>query len=181
MDDSAGTDEDTALVLAGAVHDGGGDASPYTITAIEGIAVAAGQTVDLAGGGRVTLNADQTLGFDPDGDFEDLGIGESRAATFSYTVGIGKTDLMGNAITANASVTVTVDGLADLITTVSFAAMSDRGGALADGVVDFATETLQPSNHIQHQVLRRLSATAIRAARPARWVTNSAAWAMAVG
>ncbi|MEM9012035.1 MAG: Ig-like domain-containing protein [Pseudomonadota bacterium] len=79
-----GFDDDTpaADILA---NDDGGDGSVSSVT-IDGTTYNAGEWVDLADGGRVKVNADGTVDFDADGDFNDLKLGESRDVSFQYTI-----------------------------------------------------------------------------------------------
>ena len=57
------------------------------VVAVDGVIANVGQFVDLAGGGRVAINADGTVDFDADGDFEALNDGESDQVTVDYTIG----------------------------------------------------------------------------------------------
>jgi VCBS repeat-containing protein len=78
-----------------------------SVIAVNGVAANVGARLDLAGGGAVTVGADGALAFDPDGDFEFLGAGETRDVTFAYTIA----DLAG--ATDTAAVTVRVTGAND--------------------------------------------------------------------
>jgi len=71
----------------------------------------AGGTVALASGAALTLEADGTADYDPDGAFDYLDAGESATDTFTYVVsdGNGGTDI--------ATVTVIVNGSDDAIAT----------------------------------------------------------------
>ncbi|SDR49208.1 VCBS domain-containing protein [Pseudovibrio sp. Tun.PSC04-5.I4] len=63
-------------------------------------------TVDTSGTvGSVTVNADGTFSYDPNGKFEHLGAGETATDTFTYTV----TDAVGESSTE--TVTVTINGI----------------------------------------------------------------------
>ena len=55
-----------------------------------------------SGGGVFSLNGDNTLSFNPNGDFDDLGVGESRTTSIIYNA----FDVHGGATLATASVTV---------------------------------------------------------------------------
>lgn len=57
-----------------------------TVVRINGEAAGIGQWVDLAGGGRVKLNADGSFDFDADGDFDALTEGQSAQVSFDYTI-----------------------------------------------------------------------------------------------
>jgi VCBS repeat-containing protein len=101
-----------------------------TITHLNGVAADISRWTDLAGGGRVLLNADGTLQFSDDGDFADLAAGQTRTTSFQYTV----TDSTGRFDTATT--TITVEGVNDAPTasnlTQAVAALED-GGAVALG------------------------------------------------
>jgi len=75
------------------------------ISAINGQAIAVGGTVVLGDGSSVTLNANQTLTFNPNSAFQSLNGGEQGHEIFTYTV----TDSQG-ASSAPTSVDVTVNG-----------------------------------------------------------------------
>ncbi|KZL15134.1 VCBS domain-containing protein [Pseudovibrio sp. Ad37] len=85
------TDERTAIVIAPEFTDQ--DASDSH-----------GVTIDTTGTvGSVTLNADGTFSYDPDGKFDHLNAGETATDTFTYTV----TDAAGDSSTETVTVTVT--------------------------------------------------------------------------
>ncbi|MEO1058885.1 MAG: vWA domain-containing protein, partial [Actinomycetota bacterium] len=62
------------------------DLAGATLVAVEGAAANIGQFVDLAGGGRAKVNADGTVDFDADGDFDSLAFNETAQTSFTYTV-----------------------------------------------------------------------------------------------
>ena len=112
QDDAVTTDEDSVLngsVLAdngsGADSDAEGDA--LTVTAVNGSAVAVGTQIALNSGALLTLNANGTFSYDPNGAFESLGVGASDTDSFTYTVDDG------NGGSETATVTVTIDGVND--------------------------------------------------------------------
>jgi hypothetical protein len=70
----------------------------------------------------------------------------------SLDLTVTATDQGGMAF-AGAFTVITYMAEPEVVATVSFAVMSDRGAALADGIVEFDTETLVSSPHIQHQEL----------------------------
>ncbi len=92
------------VITTGAGADVNPDEDGLAVIEVEGQAALVGVPVDLAGGGKVTLNADGSFSFDPDGDFDDLGaVGSatSRQVSFTYTISGG--DI--------ATVTITVTGV----------------------------------------------------------------------
>ena len=111
-DDALRTDE--ASVVTGSLfadNGAGGDAAPAAaralVAAVNGSAADVGRTVTLASGALLTLNADGTFRYDPNGAFDALaaaGTGGSnmrKVDSFAYTLAGGDT----------ATARVTVDGL----------------------------------------------------------------------
>ncbi|MFK7942715.1 MAG: Ig-like domain-containing protein, partial [Paracoccaceae bacterium] len=90
---------DIASILANDTADG----QPYSgqVVLVDGQAANIGQFVQLAGGGRIKINADGTVDFDADGDqdgisdFEALGNGDSAMVSISYTIGAAGGDSVG--------------------------------------------------------------------------------------
>lgn len=78
-----------------------------TITTIDGHAIRAGETVALASGARVTLQANGTLAYDPSGAFTALGFQERATDTFTYTIADN------HQATAQASVSLGISGVND--------------------------------------------------------------------
>ena len=58
---------------------------------VEGQTANVGEWIDLAGGGRVRIDADGNLDFDADGDFDNLNAGESATVSLTYTIGTPST------------------------------------------------------------------------------------------
>ncbi|WP_344917962.1 Ig-like domain-containing protein [Azospirillum formosense] len=75
------------------------------VSAVNGDAANVGRAITLAGGGRLTLNADGGYSFDPAGGYGTLLFGQTRQETVSYTV----TDQSG--ATSTATLTITVRGV----------------------------------------------------------------------
>ncbi|PQO25491.1 hypothetical protein C5Y96_24435 [Blastopirellula marina] len=104
QDDAFATESDTALTLAVAgvlMNDSDVDnGDTMTVTAVDGEAASVGTPIALAGGGMLTLNADGSMTFDPNGEFE--GLTEPATVQFGYTV----SDALG--LSADATVTITV-------------------------------------------------------------------------
>lgn len=97
-DDKAVTDEDNAVVIDLVANDTDVDVN-------DTLAIAGIDTTGLKG--QVTLNADGTVTYDPNGQFEHLAVGETATETFSYTVA----DQHG--ATSTASVEVLIHGVND--------------------------------------------------------------------
>jgi len=135
-DDHGGTDTATVTVTISGVNDAptavGDDndstdgASSFTTANVllndsdpdssDTLSVSALDTSGTAG--LVTNNSDGTFGYDPNGSFESLAVGETATDTFNYTV----TDGQGG--TDTATVTVTISGVNDTPT-----ALDDDGGS----------------------------------------------------
>ena len=111
QDDLATTDEATTVAIAVLANDSDPDGPPPSVATVDGHAIAAGQTVTISSGAKVTLNADGTLTYDPNHRFDTLtstSSGETGAlntsAFDSFTYG-----LVGG---TTATVGVTVNGIA---------------------------------------------------------------------
>jgi VCBS repeat-containing protein len=102
------TDESTPIttpILT--LNDKDEENDPLTIKAIDGTKIAAGDTVTLANGAKVTLNANNSVIFDPNGKFETLSVDDSKSVSFEYTIA----DPTGD--TDTATVTVVITGVND--------------------------------------------------------------------
>ena len=73
------------------------------MTAVNGQAANAGVQVTLASGALLTLNADGSYTYDPNGQFESLNAGDSTADSFTYEVSDGH----GGSDTATVNLTIT--------------------------------------------------------------------------
>ena len=101
--------------------------SPLLITAVNGSAADVGQTVVLASGALLVLNADGTFDYDPNGQFEHLPGGVTASDSFTY-------ELNGD---ATATVTITINGANDATVAQDDALTSDglrvlQGSVFAD-------------------------------------------------
>ncbi|MFT5944279.1 MAG: Ca2+-binding RTX toxin-like protein [Yoonia sp.] len=100
--------EDAPVVLENVLlNDTDPDGDTLTVAAVDGDPANVGQPVDGSEGGTFTIGEDGTATFDPDGDFEALGEGETATTEVTYTV----TDPSG--ATSSTTVTVTVTGVND--------------------------------------------------------------------
>ncbi|MEM6682440.1 MAG: Ig-like domain-containing protein, partial [Pseudomonadota bacterium] len=125
-DDTARTDEDTAVTINVLDNDAG---SGLVITAIDGTPISTGETVTLASGANVTLNVDGTVDYGPNDQFEGLSSGDSTTDSFSYTV-------EGGGQTRQADVTVTIDGVEDAPVVTADTARTDEDTAVSIDVLD---------------------------------------------
>ena len=108
--DTGTTDENTNLTVGApgvlgndtdVVHD------PLTVARVNGAAVSVGTEITLASGAKVTLNADGSYMYKPNGAFEFLDTTESTTDTFTYQAFDG--DVLSN----TATVTITITGVND--------------------------------------------------------------------
>ncbi|WP_114953922.1 Ig-like domain-containing protein [Sphingosinicella terrae] len=106
-DDAGTTGEDLPLAVAapdGVLgNDDDPDGDPLVVEAVNGLAANVGADVTGTNGGRFTLNSDGSYDFDPNGQFGDLAVGETRTTSITYTV----SDAEGGTDTATLEVTVT--------------------------------------------------------------------------
>jgi len=119
-------------------------ADGLAVTEVNGDSGAIGSPLTLPSGAIVTVNADGSYTYDPNGAFDSLAEGQSTTDTFSYTTS-GTTG-----VTDTATVTITIDGLNDapvLDTSKSpaldpiaedAAAPAGAVGTLVSALVDFA-------------------------------------------
>ena len=109
-DDAVTTEEDSALIggdlLAdnGSGADGDPDGDPLEVIAVDGDTSVVGDPFTLSSGALLTVRADGTFDYDPNGQFENLAVGETATDSFDYEItdGQGETDV--------ATVTVTITG-----------------------------------------------------------------------
>ncbi|MBU2582412.1 MAG: tandem-95 repeat protein, partial [Alphaproteobacteria bacterium] len=112
-DDTATTDEDTGLVVATSVLDNDFDLEAsvnlqtLVVSEVNGNPADVGNQITLTSGALLTVNADGTYEYDPNGVFDFLPAGSSDTDTFVYTVSDGSGG------TSTATVTVTVTGVND--------------------------------------------------------------------
>ncbi|WP_417391247.1 Ig-like domain-containing protein [Gimesia sp.] len=134
QDDAVSTTEATPLfggnVLNGnpTTVDSDVEIQTITVTAVSGGTV--GSQFALASGALLTINADGTFSYDPNGQFEFLALGETDTDSFIYTI----TDAQGG--TDTATVTITINGLNDAPTANNDAIAVDRDNAIAGNVLN---------------------------------------------
>ncbi|CTQ53595.1 Serralysin C precursor [Roseibium album] len=128
-DDSYDVDEDAVLNGTSVLgNDSDSDGDLISVSAVNGQTANVGSQITLASGALLTMNADGTFTYDPNGAFDHLNLGESGADSFTYTVSDG-------ILSDTASVDITVDGFSLPIATIDSAA-DDQGslqGPLNDG------------------------------------------------
>ncbi|WP_187390576.1 Ig-like domain-containing protein [Aurantimonas sp. DM33-3] len=124
-DDALGTLENAVVTGSVFADNGNGvdidiDGGTLAVTAVNGVAVSVGQQIALASGALLTLNANGTFSYDPNGAFNALAAAGSGAASglsatdsFGYEISDGQ----GGTSSALATVTITgVDSAGDLVT-----------------------------------------------------------------
>mgnify|MGYP003669514198 CR=1 FL=1 len=124
------TDQNTAINIAASSgvlrNDIDGDGDTLTVSQVQGSAANVGSPVVTGSGAVVTVNADGSFDYDPNGAFDYLAAGESGSDTFSYTVSDG------NGGTDTATVTVTINGSDDAPTIVAVSDLDDSGNQVID-------------------------------------------------
>ena len=98
-DDDAETDEDNSVTVDALANDSDADGDSLSVDSVD-----ATGTV-----GSVTDNGDGTFDYDPNGQFEDLNDGGQATDSFSYTISDG------NGGTDSATVTITINGVTDMV------------------------------------------------------------------
>lgn len=111
-DDTGKTCADETETIAVLGNDDDADGDTLTITAVNGQAITAGNSVTV-NGFTVTLNADGTLTYDGRAKHADLLVGDDARDSFTYTVSDGKGG------TATATVTVDVCGADNTAASIS--------------------------------------------------------------
>ncbi|WP_299625259.1 Ig-like domain-containing protein, partial [Pelagibius sp.] len=102
------TDEDSAFTTSSVLgNDSDPEEDPLSVTEVDGQAVSVGQQVTLGSGALLTLNADGSFDYDPNGQFEGLGDGDYGEDIFEYRVSDG------NEGSDTATVSITVNGVND--------------------------------------------------------------------
>jgi len=107
VDDVAGTTEDVVLNDTVFTNDSDADGPALTVSAVNGVAADVGTQVTLASGALLTLNADGTYSYDPNGVFNHLAGPGSGGTNLTATDSFTYTLLNGN----TATVTITITGV----------------------------------------------------------------------
>ena len=131
QDDALSTDEDTAIIGASVFADNGNGADTdvdtsdtFTVTGVNGSAADVGTQITLGSGALLTLSADGTFDYDPNGQFESLAVSESATDSFTYTIDDG------NGGTDTATVTLTINGVNDAPVTMDDQFTTDEDTAV---------------------------------------------------
>jgi len=92
VDDTGTTDEDTVLSTTAATglidpNDTDPDGTDVlTVSQVNGLPANVGTQFTLASGALLTVNADGSYDYDPNGQFENLASGATATDTFTYTI-----------------------------------------------------------------------------------------------
>jgi VCBS repeat-containing protein len=109
-DDSYSTDEDTTLTVNAATGVLNNDTDPegtaLTVDQVAGSAGNVGTVLTTTGGAHATINANGSITYDPNGQFNDLGTGEQETDTVTYRTTDG-------GLNDTATITFTVTGVND--------------------------------------------------------------------
>jgi len=106
--DSKTVNEDGPVATGSVLNDTDADTGDtLSVTAVNGVAASVGTEITLPSGAKLTLNADGTYTYDPNGAFESLAQGTFGSDSFTYTVRDSKGAL------ATATVTITITGQND--------------------------------------------------------------------
>ncbi|NJR69828.1 MAG: cadherin-like domain-containing protein [Synechococcales cyanobacterium CRU_2_2] len=105
--DTASTNEDTPVSGNVLTNDTDANGGVLSVTAINGSSTNIGTPVTLASGAQVTLNANGSYIYNPNGQFETLNDAQSATDSFQYSLSDGQ----GGSSTATA--TVTINGVTD--------------------------------------------------------------------
>ncbi|MEL7075833.1 MAG: SdrD B-like domain-containing protein, partial [Cyanobacteria bacterium J06582_2] len=81
------------------------NSDPLTVVAINGSAEAIGNEIVLPSGALITLNADGSYVYNPNGEYSYLGLDQTETDSFEYTISDG------NGGIDRATVTITIDGV----------------------------------------------------------------------
>ena len=110
--ESATVSESTIVSGNVLINDSDPDGDSLSVSAVGGVPANVGSGVSGTGGGLFTIHSNGNYTFNPDSDFEDLGPGQSRTTSISYTV----SDADGATSIATIVITVTGNNDAPVVT-----------------------------------------------------------------
>ncbi|NEQ39576.1 MAG: tandem-95 repeat protein, partial [Okeania sp. SIO3I5] len=114
LDDNETIDANTILSTENVLNNNGNGADidpegdTLTLTAVNGSATNVGAEIILTSGALLTLNADGTYSYNPNGQFDNIVVGATATDSFDYTI----SDLEGSGGTDTATVNITINGTA---------------------------------------------------------------------
>ena len=118
--DTATTDENTLVNINVLVNDTDANGDSLSVIKVNGNSVTVSTPITLASGALLTLNANGTFDYNPNGQFESLGVGATAGDSFTYTVSDN-----GNGGTSTATVNLTINGVNDAPTGSPTATLSN--------------------------------------------------------
>lgn len=138
--DSNTTNEDTALASDAATNLLANDfdvdlGDTLHVAAVNGVAADVGAEITLASGALLTVNADGSYLYNPNGKFESLAAGESASDSFSYEVSDGTES-------ATADVKITITGVDDAPAAIRVAVVGLDAGINSAVVGQLASDSL---------------------------------------
>ncbi|MEL7226206.1 MAG: Ig-like domain-containing protein, partial [Cyanobacteria bacterium J06576_12] len=110
--DDGSTPEDQVLTANVLANDTDADGDTLSVSAINGQTADVGQEITLDSGALLTVNADGSYSYDPNGQFDALNEGETGSDSFTYTTTDGNQTSEGvfNEATGTATITITGAG-----------------------------------------------------------------------
>ncbi|NEU78557.1 cadherin-like domain-containing protein [Nostoc sp. UIC 10630] len=118
--DTATSNENTLVNINVLVNDTDANGDSLSVIKVNGNSVTVSTPITLASGATVSLKTDGTLDYNPNGQFESLGVGATQGDSFTYTVSDN-----GNGGTSTAIVNLTINGVNDAPTGSPTATLSN--------------------------------------------------------
>ncbi|MBD2518828.1 cadherin-like domain-containing protein [Nostoc sp. FACHB-973] len=109
--DTASTNENTAVNINVLGNDTDANGDSLSVIKVNGNSVTVGTPITLASGALLTLNANGTFNYNPNGQFESLGVEATASDSFTYTASDN-----GKGGTSTATVNLTINGVNDVAT-----------------------------------------------------------------
>jgi VCBS repeat-containing protein len=110
-DDAFGTDQDTTITAGNLIgNDTDAEGHALSIVEVNGNPVSVGTPIALSSGAILTINADNTFSYNPNGAFDNLATGATAPDSFTYRVTDGQ---VANNTSNVATVNITITGVND--------------------------------------------------------------------
>ncbi|MCV0427154.1 MAG: cadherin-like domain-containing protein [Roseibium sp.] len=107
-------------------NDSDANGDPLTVVQVNGVTASVGQQIRLSSGALLTVNANGTFDYDPNGAFDGLDDGQSDEDSFTYRISDGEGGV------DDATVTIDISGATDNVAPV---AVNDSYNVAEDGTV----------------------------------------------
>ncbi|MGD1904954.1 MAG: tandem-95 repeat protein [Leptolyngbyaceae cyanobacterium] len=128
-DDTGSTAEDQVLNDNVLDNDSDPDSGEtLEVSAVNGESADVGQQITLASGALLTVNADGSYSYDPNGAFDDLNDGETGSDSFAYTVTDGNQTSEGVFNEDTATVDITINGDSPTPPQIGISSSTDYSG-----------------------------------------------------